>query len=162
MSSTRRPRAVSRGKGVARLVLGHHLFGRLPLDNPFVGFRRLVHAHNLPVIEALSFRRRFIDAPLDPQGAGFWNGGRVAESITDGLPLTGVVSAGIKRRLTVSWAEGNSRLERPSTVGRAMKKIAILPTLLTLGNAVCGFASIVVASRIACPSATPRRWPTRS
>lgn len=29
-----------------------------------------------------------------------------------------------------------------------MKKIAILPTLLTLGNAVCGFAAIVVASKI--------------
>ncbi len=30
-----------------------------------------------------------------------------------------------------------------------MKKIAILPTLLTLGNAVCGFSAIVVASWIA-------------
>lgn len=29
-----------------------------------------------------------------------------------------------------------------------MKKIAIIPTLLTLGNAVCGFASIVYASKI--------------
>jgi CDP-diacylglycerol--serine O-phosphatidyltransferase len=29
-----------------------------------------------------------------------------------------------------------------------MKKIAILPTLLTLGNAVCGFAAVVVASKI--------------
>ena len=29
-----------------------------------------------------------------------------------------------------------------------MKKIAILPTLLTLGNAVCGFSAIVVASWI--------------
>ena len=29
-----------------------------------------------------------------------------------------------------------------------MHKIAILPTLLTLGNAVCGFASIAYASRI--------------
>jgi CDP-diacylglycerol--serine O-phosphatidyltransferase len=30
----------------------------------------------------------------------------------------------------------------------AVKKIAILPTLLTLGNAVCGFASIAFASKI--------------
>jgi CDP-diacylglycerol--serine O-phosphatidyltransferase len=30
-----------------------------------------------------------------------------------------------------------------------VRKIAIIPTLLTLGNAVCGFASIAVASRIA-------------
>jgi CDP-diacylglycerol---serine O-phosphatidyltransferase len=29
-----------------------------------------------------------------------------------------------------------------------VRKIAIIPTLLTLGNGVCGFASIVVASRI--------------
>jgi CDP-diacylglycerol--serine O-phosphatidyltransferase len=29
-----------------------------------------------------------------------------------------------------------------------MRKIAILPTMMTLGNAVCGFASIVFASRI--------------
>src|SRR4051812_39586362 len=31
---------------------------------------------------------------------------------------------------------------------RAVKKIAILPTLLTLGNGVCGFASITLASKI--------------
>jgi CDP-diacylglycerol--serine O-phosphatidyltransferase len=30
----------------------------------------------------------------------------------------------------------------------AVKKIAILPTLLTLGNGVCGFAAIIMASRI--------------
>ncbi len=30
---------------------------------------------------------------------------------------------------------------------RTVKKIAILPTLLTLGNAVCGFAAIALASR---------------
>ena len=29
-----------------------------------------------------------------------------------------------------------------------MKKIAIIPTMLTLGNAVCGFSSIVLASKI--------------
>lgn len=29
-----------------------------------------------------------------------------------------------------------------------MKKVAVIPTLLTLGNAVCGFASIAVASKI--------------
>ncbi len=29
-----------------------------------------------------------------------------------------------------------------------MKKIAIVPTLLTLGNALCGFAAVVVASKI--------------
>jgi CDP-diacylglycerol--serine O-phosphatidyltransferase len=31
---------------------------------------------------------------------------------------------------------------------RAMKRIAIIPTLLTLGNGVCGFASLAVASKI--------------
>jgi CDP-diacylglycerol--serine O-phosphatidyltransferase len=31
---------------------------------------------------------------------------------------------------------------------RAVKKIAILPTMLTLGNAVCGFAAIACASKI--------------
>ena len=33
-----------------------------------------------------------------------------------------------------------------------MKKIAILPTLLTLGNAVCGFASVACASKIGIES----------
>jgi CDP-diacylglycerol--serine O-phosphatidyltransferase len=32
--------------------------------------------------------------------------------------------------------------------GRTVKKIAILPTLLTLGNGVCGFASIAYASKV--------------
>jgi CDP-diacylglycerol--serine O-phosphatidyltransferase len=31
---------------------------------------------------------------------------------------------------------------------RAMKRIALIPTLLTLGNGVCGFASMAVASKI--------------
>ncbi len=35
-----------------------------------------------------------------------------------------------------------------AATGRPVKKIAILPTLLTLGNAVCGFSAIVVASWI--------------
>ncbi len=35
-----------------------------------------------------------------------------------------------------------------------MKKIAILPTLLTLGNAVCGFSAIVSASKIDGTAAT--------
>jgi CDP-diacylglycerol--serine O-phosphatidyltransferase len=35
-----------------------------------------------------------------------------------------------------------------------VKKIAILPTLLTLGNAVCGFSAMVVASRIDGTTAT--------
>ncbi len=30
----------------------------------------------------------------------------------------------------------------------AVKKVAIIPTLLTLGNAVCGFAAIAAASKI--------------
>jgi CDP-diacylglycerol---serine O-phosphatidyltransferase len=30
----------------------------------------------------------------------------------------------------------------------AMRKVAVIPTLLTLGNAVCGFASITLASKI--------------
>ena len=29
-----------------------------------------------------------------------------------------------------------------------MRKIAILPALLTLGNGICGFAAIALASRI--------------
>jgi CDP-diacylglycerol---serine O-phosphatidyltransferase len=37
-------------------------------------------------------------------------------------------------------------------VVRTVKKIAILPTLLTLGNAVCGFAAIVFASNITTES----------
>jgi len=32
-----------------------------------------------------------------------------------------------------------------------MKRIAVIPTLLTLGNAVCGFAAIAVASKIGQP-----------
>src|ERR1700677_5152417 len=32
-----------------------------------------------------------------------------------------------------------------------MRKIAILPALLTLGNGVCGFAAIALASRIGVP-----------
>lgn len=35
-----------------------------------------------------------------------------------------------------------------------LKKIAIIPTLLTLGNAVCGFASVAFASRIDGTAAT--------
>src|SRR5256885_2329051 len=31
---------------------------------------------------------------------------------------------------------------------RTVKKIAIIPTLLTLGNGVCGFASVAFASKI--------------
>lgn len=36
---------------------------------------------------------------------------------------------------------------RVDSVG-TMKRIAIIPTLLTLGNGVCGFAAIVCASKI--------------
>src|SRR5262245_59844278 len=36
----------------------------------------------------------------------------------------------------------------PDKPRRTVKKIAILPTMLTLGNAVCGFASIAYASKI--------------
>jgi CDP-diacylglycerol--serine O-phosphatidyltransferase len=39
---------------------------------------------------------------------------------------------------------------------RAVKKIAIIPTLLTLGNAVCGFASIAYASKIGHAEALPK------
>lgn len=35
-----------------------------------------------------------------------------------------------------------------------MKKIAIIPTLLTLGNAICGFASIACASKVDFTTAT--------
>jgi CDP-diacylglycerol--serine O-phosphatidyltransferase len=36
-----------------------------------------------------------------------------------------------------------------------VKKIAIIPTLLTLGNAVCGFAAIAYAGKIGLADATP-------
>lgn len=36
-----------------------------------------------------------------------------------------------------------------------MKKIAIIPTMLTLGNAVCGFAAIAYASKIGQTHSTP-------
>jgi CDP-diacylglycerol--serine O-phosphatidyltransferase len=39
-------------------------------------------------------------------------------------------------------------LTRTKDTADDMKKIAILPTLLTLGNAVCGFAAIACASKI--------------
>src|SRR5207302_514604 len=42
----------------------------------------------------------------------------------------------------------------PLRGGRPMRKIAILPTLLTLGNAVCGFSAIIVASWIGGPEST--------
>ena len=35
---------------------------------------------------------------------------------------------------------------------RKIRTIAVLPTLFTLGNLVCGFFSIVVASRVAAPA----------
>ena len=34
---------------------------------------------------------------------------------------------------------------------RKIRTIAVLPTLFTLGNLICGFFSIVVASRVAAP-----------
>ena len=36
-----------------------------------------------------------------------------------------------------------------------MKKIAIIPTLLTLGNGVCGFAAIACAGKMGQAGATP-------
>ncbi len=39
--------------------------------------------------------------------------------------------------------------------GWAVKKIAIIPTMLTLGNAVCGFAAIAYASKIGQVHSTP-------
>src|SRR5581483_8216875 len=35
-----------------------------------------------------------------------------------------------------------------SETSSAVRKLAVLPTLLTLGNAVCGFSSIAIASSI--------------
>ena len=32
-----------------------------------------------------------------------------------------------------------------------MRKIAVVPTLLTLGNGVCGFVAIAIASKIVIP-----------
>jgi len=36
-----------------------------------------------------------------------------------------------------------------------MRKVAILPTLLTLGNGICGFAAIAIASKIGTTELTP-------
>src|SRR5260370_30402589 len=41
-----------------------------------------------------------------------------------------------------------SHLEDATGVGHTVKRIAVLPTLLTLGNGVCGFAAIAYASKI--------------
>src|SRR5215471_12055887 len=38
-----------------------------------------------------------------------------------------------------------------------MKKIAIIPTLLTLGNAVCGLAAIAYASKLGDAASSPDR-----
>jgi len=38
-----------------------------------------------------------------------------------------------------------------------MKKIAIIPTLLTLGNAVCGLAAMACASKIGGAASSPAR-----
>jgi CDP-diacylglycerol--serine O-phosphatidyltransferase len=40
-------------------------------------------------------------------------------------------------------------------LGRTVKRIAVLPTLLTLGNGVCGFAAIAYASKIALDGSMP-------
>lgn len=52
--------------------------------------------------------------------------------------------------ILVGWQTvPNHPLEfRVARVSHSVKRIAILPTLLTLGNAVCGFASIHYASKI--------------
>jgi CDP-diacylglycerol--serine O-phosphatidyltransferase len=42
----------------------------------------------------------------------------------------------------------NYRTIQPGEAGRTVKKIAIFPTLLTLGNAVCGFAALALASKV--------------
>jgi CDP-diacylglycerol--serine O-phosphatidyltransferase len=39
-------------------------------------------------------------------------------------------------------------LANPSEISGPVKKIAVIPTLLTLGNAICGFAAIAAASKI--------------
>ncbi|MBY0527297.1 MAG: CDP-diacylglycerol--serine O-phosphatidyltransferase [Gemmataceae bacterium] len=48
------------------------------------------------------------------------------------------------------------KLNRLRTLGAGnVKKIAIIPTLLTLGNAVCGFAAIAYASKIGLKDTPP-------
>src|SRR3954451_6827589 len=46
------------------------------------------------------------------------------------------------------FASGPKVGPRSSERAPAVKKIAVLPTLLTLGNGICGFASITFASKI--------------
>jgi CDP-diacylglycerol--serine O-phosphatidyltransferase len=46
--------------------------------------------------------------------------------------------------------------QRAKEVVSTLKKIAILPTLLTVGNAVCGFAAIAAASKIGQVGSTPQ------
>lgn len=43
---------------------------------------------------------------------------------------------------------------------RPLRPIAVLPTLFTLGNLVCGFFAIVVASRVAAPAESALAAPT--
>lgn len=45
-------------------------------------------------------------------------------------------------------SEGADNIERAPRSLKTLKKIAILPTILTLGNAVCGFAAIAYAAKI--------------
>jgi CDP-diacylglycerol--serine O-phosphatidyltransferase len=51
--------------------------------------------------------------------------------------------------MVISCAGGNVSTRQQ---GSALKKIAIVPTLLTLGNGVCGFAAIAYASKIGSQS----------
>lgn len=43
---------------------------------------------------------------------------------------------------------------RSSTAMRMLRTIAVLPTLFTLGNLICGFFAIVVAARVVPPTST--------
>jgi CDP-diacylglycerol---serine O-phosphatidyltransferase len=50
---------------------------------------------------------------------------------------------------------GTTRALAPMGADDTVKKVAIIPTLLTLGNAVCGFAAIAYAGKIGLADSTP-------
>src|SRR5207244_10627090 len=68
------------------------------------------------------------------------------------LRITGVcgnsqIESLYPRRFVTMAMAGRDSFTWPPRVG-SVKKIAVIPTLLTLGNAVCGFAAIAAASKI--------------
>src|SRR6516164_7355533 len=76
---------------------------------------------------------------------------RAVPDMAAGLTATGFSPrpSGGSPFFTVSSLKGPGLVRAPTEEASvALRKVAVLPTLLTLGNAVCGFASIAVASSI--------------